>query len=246
MHMQSTTINPAPRFAIPENVARTRMTSREIAELVEKRHDTVKRTIEALVERGVIESPQIEEIPTSTKPAAVYVFAGERGKRDSIVVVAQLCPEFTARLVDRWQELEGLISAPAIPKTLPEALRLAADLAEQNNQLRVAVQEQAPKVEALNRIATAHGTLCLTDAAKHLGVQRIKLIEWLRANRWIYRREGSAHWLAYQPRMASGLLEHKVTVIGTDEIGDQRLASQVRVTPKGLAKLAEKLAEGAL
>ncbi|WP_449151667.1 phage antirepressor KilAC domain-containing protein [Metapseudomonas sp. CR1201] len=181
--MQPTTINPAPRFPVSQNVARTRMTSREIAELVEKRHDNVKRTIEALVERGVIESPQIEEIPTSTKPAAVYVFAGERGKRDSIVVVAQLCPEFTARL---------------------------------------------------------------TDAAKHLGVQRIKLIEWLRANRWIYRREGSAHWLAYQPRMASGLLEHKVTVIGTDEIGDQRLASQVRVTPKGLAKLAEKVAEGAL
>ncbi|MCY1534691.1 Phage antirepressor protein KilAC domain protein [compost metagenome] len=148
--------------------------------------------------------------------------------------------------MDRWQELEGLIATPAIPKTLPEALRLAADLAEQNSQLRVVVQEQAPKVEALDRIAAARGTLCLTDAAKHLGVQRIKLIEWLRANRWIYRREGSAHWLAYQPRMASGLLEHKVTVIGTDEIGDQRLASQVRVTPKGLAKLAEKVAEGAL
>lgn len=246
MHMQPTTINPAPRFPVSQNVARTRMTSREIAELVEKRHDNVKRTIEALVERGVIESPQIEEISTSTKPAAVYVFAGERGKRDSIVVVAQLCPEFTARLVDRWQELEGLIATPVIPKTLPEALRLAADLAEQNNQLRVVVQAQAPKVEALDRIATARGTLCLTDAAKHLGVQRIKLIEWLRANRWIYRREGSAHWLAYQPRMASGLLEHKVTVIGTDEIGDQRLASQVRVTPKGLAKLAEKVAEGAL
>ncbi|MCY1357751.1 Phage antirepressor protein KilAC domain protein [compost metagenome] len=161
-------------------------------------------------------------------------------------MVAQLCPEFTARLVDRWQELEGLIATPVIPKTLPEALRLAADLAEQNNQLRVVVQAQAPKVEALDRIATARGTLCLTDAAKHLGVPRNKLIEWMRANRWIYRREGSAHWLAYQPRMASGLLEHKVTVIGTDEIGDQRLASQVRVTPKGLAKLAEKVAEGAL
>jgi hypothetical protein len=36
-----------------------------------------------------------------------YRFTGEQGKRDSIVVVAQLSPEFTARLVDRWQELEG-------------------------------------------------------------------------------------------------------------------------------------------
>ena len=41
------------------------MSSREIAELVEKRHDNVKRTIETLLERGVIASPQIEEKPMS-------------------------------------------------------------------------------------------------------------------------------------------------------------------------------------
>jgi phage regulator Rha-like protein len=40
------------------------MTSLEIAELVEKRHDNVKRTIETLIVRGVITSPQIEEKPT--------------------------------------------------------------------------------------------------------------------------------------------------------------------------------------
>ena len=42
-------------------------------------------------------------------------------------MVVQLCPEFTARLVDRWQELEARIARPVtIPQTLPEALRLAA------------------------------------------------------------------------------------------------------------------------
>jgi len=45
------------------------MSSREIAELVEKRHDNVKRTIETLLERGVIASPQIEEKPTAGRPA---------------------------------------------------------------------------------------------------------------------------------------------------------------------------------
>ena len=135
----------------------------------------------------------------------------------------------------------GGYGAPvAVPQNLPEALRLAADLAEQNNTLRLVVQEQAPKVEALERIADARGSMCLTDAAKHLGVQRSRLIEWMRANRWIYRREGCARWLAYQPRQAAGLLEHKVTLIGLDDVGGERLASQVRVTPKGLALLAQK------
>lgn len=95
-------------------------------------------------------------------------------------------------------------------------------------------------MEALERIADARGSMCLTDAAKHLGVQRSRLIEWMRANRWIYRREGCARWLAYQPRQAAGLLEHKVTLIGLDDVGGERLASQVRVTPKGLALLAQK------
>ena len=44
------------------------MSSREIAELVEKRHDNVKRTVETLVQREVITLPQIEE--TSFKDSA--------------------------------------------------------------------------------------------------------------------------------------------------------------------------------
>lgn len=237
----------ALRFPVAQNVARNAtMTSREIAELVNSRQDSVRRTIERLAERGVIALPPMVEKPTAGRPAVEYVFSGEQGKRDSIVVVAQLSPEFTAALVDRWHALEQQHAAPAIPQTLPEALRLAADLAEQNNQLRLVVTEQAPKVEALARIADARGSMCLTDAAKHLGVQRCKLIDWMRANRWIYRREGCARWLAYQPRMSAGLLDHKVTVLGLDEVGDQRLASQVRITPKGLSVLAQKLALGVL
>ena len=216
------------------------MNSREIAELVGSRHDNVRVAIERLAARGVIEFPALQEIPTATKPVAVYVFSGERGRRDSIVLVAQLSPEFTAALVDRWQALEAG-TVQRLPQTLPEALRLAADLAEQNNRLQVVVSEQAPKVEALARLAEAGGSMCLTDAAKHLGIQRCHLIEWMRANRWIYRREGSMRLLAYQPRMAAGLLDHKVSVIGSEDDGSDRLASQVRVTAKGLAVLAQKL-----
>lgn len=98
-----------------------RMTSSEIAELVGKRHDNVKRTIETLVKNGVIQSPQIEDCGRINglglnQSFCVYVFEGEQGKRDSIVVVAQLCPEFTARLVDRWMELEEQIKQLEAPQ----------------------------------------------------------------------------------------------------------------------------------
>lgn len=215
------------------------MSSEEIADLLGARHDSVQRTIQRLALKKVIPLPPMVEKPaTGGRPGLVYHVS----KRDSYVVVAQMSPEFTARLVDRWQELEDQQAArPAIPQTLPEALRLAADLAEQCGALRVVVAEQQPKVEALARIADSSGTLCLTDAAKHLGLQRKWLLGWMRDNRWIYRRKGSARWLAYAPRLSAGLLEHKVTVIGLDDEQRDRLASQVRVTPKGLTVLAQKL-----
>lgn len=80
----------------------TSMTSREIAEVVGSRHDSVKRAIERLQQSGVVTFTPVVEKETGGRPGTVY----HVGKRDSYVVVAQLSPEFTARLVDRWQELE--------------------------------------------------------------------------------------------------------------------------------------------
>ena len=91
-----------------------KMTSREIADLVESRHDKVKQSIERLAAKGVIESPPMGNFRNSNNvEGSEYVFTGEQGKRDSIIVVAQLSPGFTARLVDRWQELEKQV-APAL------------------------------------------------------------------------------------------------------------------------------------
>ena len=139
----------------------------------------------------------------------------------------------------------GSYGRAAIPQTLPEALRLAADLAEQTNHLKLVITDQAPKVEVYDRISSATGSMCLTDAAKHLGIRPRAFCTWLRLNRWIFRREGSARWLAYQPRLTSGLLLHRITPIGRDDNGDERAATQVRVTAKGLTLLASQLkAEG--
>lgn len=80
------------------------MTSREIAELLECRHDSVKRTIERLVDAGIIQLPPMVDVKNDkNQTVSEYVI----GKRDTYVIVAQLSPEFTARLVDRWQELEA-------------------------------------------------------------------------------------------------------------------------------------------
>lgn len=116
------------------------MSSREIAELVDSRHDSVKRTIERLVAQGVIESPPLVDFKNINNVAGQeYVFSGERGKRNSIIVVAQLSPEFTARLVDRWQELEAERGQPLATIKDPQIAAMVTML----TQLDAVKQEQA-------------------------------------------------------------------------------------------------------
>lgn len=107
------------------------MSSFDIAELVQSRHDKVRQSIERLAARDVISLPPMGEVKIQRQRRAetvsTYVFAGERGKRDSIVVVAQLSPEFTARLVDRWQELERQVATHQPPTTSREVTVTALD-----------------------------------------------------------------------------------------------------------------------
>ena len=100
------------------------MSSREISELVESRHVDVKRTIERLMSKEVIAgyAPMAYTHPQNGQSYDEY----HVNQRDSYVIVAQLSPEFTARLVDRWQELEAQAAkpqAPALPGDYLSALK---------------------------------------------------------------------------------------------------------------------------
>ncbi|EJS0736510.1 TPA: phage antirepressor KilAC domain-containing protein, partial [Escherichia coli] len=194
-----------------------KMTSIEISELTGKRHDNVKRTIEMLAKNGVIRHPQIEDCGRINglglnQSFRVYVFEGEQGKRDSIIVVAQLSPEFTARLVDRWRELED--AAVNIPKTLPEALRLAADLAEQKMQLENQLAIAAPKVEFADRVGEASGIL-IGNYAKVVGIGPNKLFAWMREHK-ILIASGSRRNVPMQEYMDRGYFTVKETAVNTN------------------------------
>lgn len=215
------------------------MSSREIAELVEKRHDNVKRTIEKLVERGVIVRPQIEdEQDTDTMGRKRTTSVYHLGKRDTLVVVAQLSPEFTARVVDRWQELEAAQPAPAM-LTGPQLMAAALIEAQQTLSVQAAqIEDMREDVEAHERLTKADGSLNVTEAAKNLGVRPKDLFTWLSTNGWIYKRPGGNAWLGYQSKTNTGYLEHKsTTVLRAD--GSEKITEQVRVTAKGLSRLAK-------
>lgn len=67
-----------------------------------------------------------------------------------------------------------------VPKTLPEALRLAADLAEKNEELESKIEADAPKVQFHDKVAVAINGQTVEEIAKVLGTGRNRMFRWLR------------------------------------------------------------------
>lgn len=214
------------------------MTSREIADLVGKQHSNIKISADRLSEKGVIGTLAVQEFTHNGNKYTEYLL----NKRDSLILVAQNCPEFTARIVDRWQELESK-SSFQIPTTLSAALRLAADQADTIEAQQAKLAITTPKAEALDRITLSDGSMCLTNAAKVLGMPPKKFIDWMQQHEWIYRRAGSSKHIGYQSRVQAGYLDHKVTTFSRTD-GTEKTVEQVLVTTKGLAKLAQVVGAG--
>lgn len=220
------------------------MSSREIADLTGKQHHHVVRDIKHnLAELNL----------DASKFGCIYIDVSNRKQTEYLLppdLVMTLLTGYSVplrhRVVTRLHELESVSRHVAIPQSLPEALRLAADLADKNGELQRMVSDQAPKVAAIKRLAAAGGAICITDAAKQLGVAPSRLFAWLEQHRWIFRRHGCKRWVAYQPRITSGLMTHKVTALKPDpETGIDRAAFDPMITPKGLTRLAELLQEAA-
>lgn len=226
---------------LPRNIQNLTMTSREIAELTGKEHSNVMRDIRKMLaelhgEGGILSFEDTQTNPQNGQSYPVFNLP----KRETLILVSGYSVQMRAKIIDRWQELEAKVGAggTAIPQTLPEALRLAADMAEQKAKAEAALAIAAPKAEALDRIADADGTMNPTVAAKALQVQPKKLFDFLREKHWIYRRPGGSGNVAYQDKIQSGLLTHKVTTVQRDD-GTDKVVEQVLVTAKGLAKLSQ-------
>ncbi|WP_162626370.1 phage antirepressor KilAC domain-containing protein [Aeromonas salmonicida] len=102
------------------------------------------------------------------------------------------------------------------------------------------VEEMQSDVDALERIAKADGSMCITDAAKHLQVQPNYLFKLLSSKRWIYKRSGGKVWIAYQDKLQSGVLEHKITTVIRPD-GSEKVTERALVTAKGIAVISKML-----
>ncbi|HAJ6475213.1 phage antirepressor KilAC domain-containing protein [Escherichia coli] len=146
-------------------------------------------------------------------------------------------------LIDKLEELQQANSpAPSIPQTLPDALRLAAELAEQKMQLEQQLVAAAPKVDFADRVSAANGIL-IGNFAKVVGLKQNALFSWLRQN-GILMAFGARKNVPRQQYINAGYFTVKEVVL------DDENGYQIRLTPqltgKGQQWLTRKLLDAGL
>jgi anti-repressor protein len=136
---------------------------------------------------------------------------------------------------------EELIRQSQDPVTLlndPAAMRgLLLDYCERVLALQEEVKTLAPKAAGLDLIAGTEGSMCISDAAKTLGQRPRSFFATLSNARWIFRRGNE--WIPFQDKQDKGWMEAKVTLIPID--GLDKITTQARITPAGLAQLAKMI-----
>ncbi|EIG2910559.1 phage antirepressor KilAC domain-containing protein [Escherichia coli] len=163
--------------------------------------------------------------------------------KQALRVAARESKAVRRSLIDKLEELQQANSpTPSIPQTLPEALRLAAELAEQKMQLEQQLVAAAPKVDFADRVSVAKGIL-IGNFAKVVGLKQNALFSWLRQN-GILMAFGARKNVPRQQYINAGYFTVKEVVL------DDENGYQIRLTPqltgKGQQWLTRKLLDAGL
>lgn len=212
-----------------------KMTSREIAELTGKQHKHVLDDCRKMFEALNIQSADFSADYKDERGRTYQEFWLDQDL--TLTLMTGYSIPLRHKVSQRWRELESRNAKPTIPQSLPEALRLAADLAEEKQQLENQLALAAPKVDFADRVAEASGVL-IGNFAKTVGVGPNKLFAWLRDN-GVLIAGGSRRNVPMQEYMDRGYFTLKETPVETNH--GMQISFTTKITGKGQQWLTRKL-----
>ncbi|WP_019222073.1 phage regulatory protein/antirepressor Ant [Bartonella senegalensis] len=221
------------------------MSSSEIAELCDKRHDHVMRDIKKMLEElnapkfGVVDfSDYYLDSKGETRPCY------NLPKRECLILVSGYSTALRAKIIDRWQELEKQVAVPQIDYSTPQVLLgVLNHLQSQIEQKDHVIAELTPKAEALEGLKRSDGLFGLIEAAKMLEVRPKDLSDYLRKHDWVYRRAPGAPLLPYQDKIKKGFMDCPAITIQRPD-GTEKVLPSTKITSRGLACLREQIYGG--
>ena len=112
--------------------------------------------------------------------ALVMRWNGEKANQFKMAFI-----EMLSKIEKAFQQVKP--QHPAIPQTFAEALRLAAEQAEEIERKQKQIEANAPKVQYFDKCIERNGATNFRDTAKLLGYQQNAFINYLLMSGYIYR-----------------------------------------------------------
>ena len=143
------------------------MSSKEIANLTEKRHADVIRDIRQILDKlddAILRHEEYQELKDNRGYTSEFLL----NKNLSITLMTGYDVNARHKINVRWQELEAQVAQPVIPQTYSEALQLAADKARQ-------LELAAPKINHYDTVVEKSALLNATQVAQKVGWSAIQL-----------------------------------------------------------------------
>jgi len=211
------------------------MSSREISSVTGAPHESVLKTVRRLIAEGIVSG---NETPYQHPQNGQCYTEFWLSFRDTMVVASGYSAELRARIIDRWQALEAVPSAPApaVPQSFAAALRLAAEQQDVIDAQAAQLAAAAPAVEFVERYADSTGTKGFRQVAKLLGAKENLFREFLIEQKILYRL--GSELTPHAQHIDAGRFCVKA---GTADSG--HAFNSARFTPKGVTWVAGEWAK---
>lgn len=121
------------------------------------------------------------EKPSGGRPSIEYALTIDMAKELAMVERNAKGKEARMYFLEMERQARGL--AGKIPQSLPEALRMAAELHERTEQQAAIIKQLAPKADFYDEVADAVNSMSVEEVAKMLGTGRNRMFEWLRKSK---------------------------------------------------------------
>ncbi|WP_131044544.1 phage antirepressor KilAC domain-containing protein [Clostridioides difficile] len=235
--------------------------SREVAELIEKDHNQLLRSIRgyiSVLEQSAklhtddffIESTYKNE---NNQKYPCYLLT----KKGCDMVANKMTGEkgiiFTAIYVTKFEEMEQELKEqqPKLPTTYKEALQQLLIEVEEKEQLQLENQEkdkviqlQQPKVLFADAVSTSNNSILVGELAKLIkqngvDIGQNRLFAWMRENGYLIKRKGEDYNIPTQKSMNLRIMEVKKRVINNPD-GSTKVTRTVKITGKGQVYFVNK------
>jgi len=230
------------------------ISTKDLADMFERRHGNVLRSLRDLIEEGIIGRLEYETSSytnSQNKEQSCFVLSEKAAMIAMPFIGGRKAREGQVRLVDEFIEYRK--KAQQVQKRpvtrlewIQESLLLAQDLEASNalvEQKEEKIQEDAPKVVVYDKLVADEKTLYrLEEVAKAVGCKPRRFTNLLRANGWLYKKKTRLVPMAYH--VDNGDMVHKFMSKHTDPVTKQEFKNfTAHFTTQGLARITKLFAD---